>query len=90
MSKIYKCIDCGNAVLGTMLAYPFPASGLDSVQALWENQTGFAATLLDNLLVCRGVAPQAAGLRTEFERVWRTIRPVVIGREACPPRVWAT
>ncbi len=80
----------GNAVMGAMFAYPFPASGLDSVQALWENQTGFAATLLDNLLVCRGIAPQAAELRTEFDQVWRLIRPLVIGREVCPPRVWAT
>jgi urease accessory protein len=80
----------GNAVMGALYAYPFPPSHLDSVQALWENQTGFAATLLDNLLVCRGIAPQAAGLRTEFERVWHTIRPLVIGREACLPRVWAT
>jgi len=79
-----------NAVMGAMFAYPFPPYGLDSVQALWENQTGFATTLLDNLLVCRGIAPQAAELRTEFDHIWRLIRPLVIGREACPPRVWAT
>ncbi len=80
----------GNAVLGAMYAYPFPLSAMDAVRELWDNQTGFAATLLDGLLVCRGIAPQAAELRTEFERVWRLIRPVVIGREACPPRIWAT
>jgi len=80
----------GNAVLGVLYAYPFPKSGLADVQALWENQTGYAATLLDDLLVCRGIAPQAAELRAEFERVWRLARPSVIGRAACPPRIWAT
>jgi len=80
----------GNPVLGAFYAYPFPPAGLDSVRALWEDQSGFAATLLDGLLVCRGVAPQAAGLRAEFERVWRLARPWTLGREACPPRVWAT
>lgn len=80
----------GNPVLGAMYAYPFPQSGLGDIQAMWENQTGFAATWLDGLLVCRGIAPQAAALRAEFERVWRLIRPSVIGRPACPPRIWAT
>ena len=80
----------GHPLLGALYAYPFPQSGLDNVRALWEDQPGFGATLLDGLLVCRGIAPQAAALRAEFERAWRLLRPVVVGRPACPPRIWAT
>lgn len=80
----------GHAVFGVFYAYPFPASALGDVHALWEDNPYFAATLLDGLLVCRGVAPQAEGLRAEFERAWRLARPLVMGREACPPRIWAT
>jgi len=80
----------GNAVLGALYAYPFPLSGMDAVRELWENRSEFGVTLLDDLLVCRGVAQQTAVLRTEFERVWRLVRPVVMGCLACPPRVWAT
>ncbi|MFM8332427.1 MAG: urease accessory protein UreD, partial [Candidatus Methylumidiphilus sp.] len=77
----------GNPVLGVFYAYPFPKADLAAVQALWEAQTGFAATWLDGLLVCRGIAPQAAAMRTEFERVWRLTRPLAIGRPACSPRI---
>ena len=80
----------GNPVFGVMLAYPFPKSGLDCIRALWEDQTHFGATLLNDLLVCRGIAPQAAALRFEFEQVWHLVRPVVVGREVCPPRIWST
>jgi urease accessory protein len=80
----------GHTSFGVMLAYPFPKSGLDSICALWEDQPCFAATLLDGLLVCRGIAPQTAALRFEFERVWQLVRPISLGREVCQPRIWAT
>jgi urease accessory protein len=80
----------GNPTWGNFYAYPVAAAHLPAIQTLWEENPHFAATLLDNLLVCRGIAPQIAELRAEFERVWQLTRPWVIGRETCSPRIWAT
>jgi urease accessory protein len=49
-----------------------------------------AVTRMPEVCVARycGVSPMAA--RTYFALLWRLLRPVLIGREFVPPRIWAT
>ena len=50
----------------------------------------FTATVVDGVLVCRYLGPSASEAHVAFVDVWTALRPVLIGRPACPPRIWAT
>lgn len=80
----------GHSACGTLFAYPATATQLAAVQALIGENTGQGVTLLDDLLICRALDARADRLRDFFQDVWRLLRPEVIGREACVPRIWAT
>jgi urease accessory protein len=80
----------GHSACGTLFAYPAHAGHLAAVQELIGDCNGRGVTLLDDLLVCRAVDARADRLRDFFQVVWRLLRPEVIGREACAPRIWAT
>ena len=55
-----------------------PARGLCSV------------TSLQDLLVVRALGPNVEGIRTSLIRAWQILRPAILGRDAVPPRIWAT
>jgi len=50
----------------------------------------WAATDLGDLLVVRALADHVEDLRSVFVDVWRIVRPAALGRDAVPPRIWAT
>ncbi len=80
-----------NTALGVMLAYPGDTDLRDKVrEVLHSTNLPVGVTLLDNLLVIRGLASQAQELRRIFIQVWQAIRPLLLMREACPPRIWNT
>lgn len=47
-------------------------------------------TRIGRVLVCRALATHATPVRDWFERLWRALRPLVLGRAAHAPRIWAT
>jgi len=49
-----------------------------------------AATLIDDLLVARGLAARCEPLESAFRCLWATTRPFIFGRTATPPRIWQT
>jgi urease accessory protein len=55
-----------------------PAQGLCSVSSLQD------------LLVVRVLGPNVEGVRASLIRAWNVLRPIIVGREATPPRIWAT
>jgi urease accessory protein len=80
-----------NTALGVMLAYPGDTNLRDKVRdVLHTSSLSVGVTLLNDLLVIRGMASQAQELRRIFIQVWQTIRPLLLMREACPPRIWNT
>jgi urease accessory protein len=80
----------GLSACGTLFAYPATAQQVTAVQALIGESTGQGVTLIDDVLVCRALDNRADRLRDFFQQVWRVLRPAVLGREACAPRIWAT
>jgi urease accessory protein len=80
----------GHSAFGTLFASPADAASLDRVRELIGDRPGIGATLVDGLLICRGVDERADRLRRFFETAWAALRPHVLGRDACPPRIWAT
>ena len=83
----------GQAVLGTFVASPVPAGALD----LLRSATGtlpaedlISLTAMPDVLVCRYLGPSAARARAHFGRLWTLLRPSLVGRPPCPPRIWMT
>jgi len=50
----------------------------------------FTASLLREVLVCRYLGDCTASARKLFQALWVDLRPLILKREACPPRIWAT
>lgn len=48
------------------------------------------ATRLDGLIVVRFLGYQTEALLQLMTQVWKTVRPSVMNRTACVPRIWAT
>ncbi len=54
-------------------------------------QPGVAGlTRVDDLLVVRYLGASTAQARELFVRLWRELRPALLGRDAVAPRIWAT
>ncbi|XOV85122.1 MAG: urease accessory protein UreD [bacterium] len=80
-----------HTALGVMFAYPGSADLRDKVrEVLHAASFPVGVTLLNGLLVIRALAAQAQDLRRLFIRAWSCIRPLLLGCEACPPRIWNT
>lgn len=67
------------------------ATGESLGDAAGEPYSGMGEiTVMDGLFVARYLGPQARHAREWFMRLWGLLRPAVFGRDACPPRIWAT
>jgi urease accessory protein len=83
----------GRPVFGTMLAYPVVKADLDALRAIdfgTQEETIPGLTLIDGLLVCRGLESHADALKRRFTAIWECLRPRLLGRPAQAPRIWAT
>jgi urease accessory protein len=49
-----------------------------------------ATTLLPGLLIARYLGDSTEEALHAFTRIWKTIRPSVMGRDAVLPRIWST
>jgi urease accessory protein len=80
-----------NPVLSTLIATHATQELLDQVrEILADSKELISATLLDSYLVVRFLGQSTAISRQLFTQIWTLIRPVVMQREPCPPRIWAT
>jgi urease accessory protein len=83
----------GYPVAGTLLA-----AGADPSAAVIAACRAVAApdralvgvTALPGVLCARFLGESAQAARSYFTALWRILRPVLIGHEACPPRIWST
>jgi len=80
----------GLPVTATLVATPADIAGLEMARALIDETTSAAATLLDDLLVVRYLGDSTEQCRRLFIAIWAAIRPAIIGRAPCPPRIWST
>lgn len=72
------CVCDGEELLARVREAVAPAAGL------------FSATRLDGVLLCRYLGDHADEARRCFETVWQVLRPALLQRSACAPRIWAT
>lgn len=55
-----------------------------------ETADFFAVTALSGLTVCRFLGASAERARRALVSAWNVIRPELLGKPACPPRIWTT
>lgn len=81
-----------HTTVGTMIITPANTKLLESIRqrVQAESRELFSATLIDDLLVCRHLGPQAAATKKIFTQVWQIARPIVQDVKACVPRIWNT
>lgn len=82
----------GYRSLATLLACPAEEHLLCAARrAMADFDPGrAAATLVDGVLACRVLGHDLLAIRGLLLRLWRTLRPLLMHREAVPPRIWAT
>ena len=83
----------GQPVSGTLLAYgaDFDDADVDELQQL-RPARGIAgiSRLQADLLLARYIGPDTADLDQFFIQLWECLRPRLLEREACRPRIWNT
>ncbi len=82
----------GFPVFATLLANDVDQTLLEQMQSQFGHLElaciGF--TLLDDLLICRYLGESTEQARQIFIQIWQTLRPHLIQRAVCMPRIWAT
>ena len=83
----------GHPVVGTMAATgaePQVVADIRRQVTAAADDGLFAVTRVQGLIICRFLGDDVyAGLKL-FRQAWEVLRPVVKGRQACAPRIWAT
>jgi urease accessory protein len=82
----------GRPVTGSFIASGVGRELQDELRELLPQATGGLAglTVLDDLLVARYLGESTGEARDIFQRLWSWLRPRLLGRPACLPRIWAT
>jgi len=82
-----------NEVMAAIVVYPGNNEVLAAVRDYINNNNSdkllLGVSLVDDLLVCRGLAKDAASLKEALVAIWVALRPMVLGRSACQPRIWS-
>jgi len=80
----------GHEAIGTLLAYPANDAHIAAVRAMPGTGVELAVTCVDEVLMCRCLGAQGEHVKRAFVAIWQTLRPLMLGRGAVLPRIWAT
>lgn len=80
----------GHSCCGSLLAYPAGKQELEIVRQIIGEQASRGVTLIDDLLICRGMDQRADSMSIFFKQVWQALREPLLQRKAVSPRIWAT
>ncbi len=82
----------GHPVMSMMVATPADNNALEIARNILSKHTEhvIAATLIEDCLLIRYIGDSTEHSRRIFTQLWMALRPEIIGRKACPPRIWAT
>ncbi|EGV19222.1 urease accessory protein UreD [Thiocapsa marina] len=90
-------LNCPAGLRGFPIAATFLATGADRdalaiARRRLTDSAGYpvGATLIDDLLMIRALAPEVEPVSRLFVALWSDLRPSLLGLPACAPRIWAT
>ncbi|MGD8557475.1 MAG: urease accessory protein UreD [Chromatiales bacterium] len=77
-------------VIATLVATGADKAVLENAREIAGVEKYTGVTLLGDVLVCRYLGDSTEQARKLFVAIWKQIRPMLIGKEAVLPRIWAT
>lgn len=82
----------GYEVSALLLATPADDHALTTARsAIRDYNDGVCAcTLIEDVLLCRCLSRRMQDARRLMMALWHRLRPLVLGRKACTPRIWLT
>ena len=80
----------GAGVVASLYATPVPEDGVSEVRRVLPGPPAAGVTQLGDVLVCRILARTVREAWPSLAVAWQTIRPLILDRPACTPRIWAT
>lgn len=82
----------GHPIVASFLATPADEQALAKARSIRpdDERDAMAATLVDGVLSCRYLGDSTMRARNLFLRLWSELRPLVLGKPAVAPRIWAT
>jgi len=82
----------GFPVVATFVATGCTSRMLESLRKLvpHESDALYGVTLMNELLVARYLGYSTFAAHGLFTEIWKTLRPEIIEKDACPPRIWQT
>jgi len=84
------------SVNGLMIAGPFDRKQnndelIDALRHLCQEHPALSgATMVDEFLIVRCIHHDSEQMKQLFTQCWRLLRPALINKDACEPRIWAT
>jgi len=60
------------------------------IQEMIDDVSRLSVTVIGSVLVCRCLDKNSMSIRNRFIEIWKTIRLLVLDKEPCEPRIWAT
>ena len=82
----------GLSTLATLVVYPSEEHLERTAWQVAQANEGVQAAVssIDGLLTCRIIAGNMRATKALLNNWWRSLRPLVLSREPCAPRIWAT
>lgn len=82
----------GHPVFGTLYATTDNTALLDTIREAIPEQYRhqFGISLVDGLLIARYMGDSTETVRRLFTTVWKILRPAILSRAPCEPRIWNT
>ena len=82
----------GLPVVGSLYATTSDTGLLDTIRQVLpdDHRQELGATLVDGLLVVRYLGDSTANARYLFTEIWKLLRPALLQRPPCTPRIWNT
>lgn len=91
--KSPSCLN-GYTCFGTFIATQITTELLEmargSLDAVETKNLQIGLTLLDDILVVRCLGQYAEQVREPLIQIWKILRPEILGKQACLPRIWST
>lgn len=84
----------GNVIQGVMLAGPLKDGEVELIEklrAIADDADELAGvSMVSSFIVIRALGACSEKMRNFFTKCWQEVRPVILNKEACPPRIWKT
>ncbi|MEO1932831.1 MAG: urease accessory protein UreD [Pseudohongiella sp.] len=77
-------------VMATMVAAPCNQQMIDSLSEQNLLKGSYTISLVEDLWGCRDIGAGTQGAKSCFVEIWSQLRPGLLNRPPCPPRVWST